>query len=368
MKNQVLKNLGISLGLFGTTLIASASFAQGLRPAAKFPGEKISLPNARVNARTSDSPTYTYTLLSYPGTLDTQGVGMNPGAFNPIAFNRDIDGRGGTDKSEIKVVGAWSSPDGTSQTGFLARLLGTKPVVEAYDLLNDPNGSTIQQAYSINDFGQIVGDYYMGYVGGSYIFHSYELDGGNFKPLNVPFAGALSTFSPAINNAGEIVGGWTDSAGNSHGYTLIGGRYASFDYPGVAQIQLYLSVNSEGHIVGSYADAGGNVHGFLRRGEIYTPIDFPGAVYTVSTGINDADEIVGSYCPTSQCLNTGGEGLQGFVLKNGVYTTFTIPGEYATALASINNKGVLMGNYYDADVSAADTANHVHAFLATPTP
>ncbi|GLQ91682.1 hypothetical protein GCM10007901_06320 [Dyella acidisoli] len=311
----------------------------------------------------SDSPTYTYTLLSYPGTLDTQGVGINPDALDP-----DLGGQSGTARPKIKVVGAWSSPDGTSQTGFLARVSGTKPVRETYDLLNDPLGSLVQQPYSINDFGQIVGDYYMGEIGGSYIFHSYELDGDKFIPLNVPFVGAVSTFSPAINNTGEIVGGWTDSAGNSHGYTLIGGAYTSFDYPGGGQIQLYLSVNSQGDIAGSYADASGNVHGFLRRGDTYTSIDFPGAVYTASTGINDADEIVGSYCPTSQCLATGGEGLQGFILKNGIYTTFAIPGEYATALASINNKGVLMGNYYDANVSAADTANHVYTFLATPTP
>jgi hypothetical protein len=355
VKNQILKNFGVSLGLLGTVLIVSPSLAQGLRPASKFLGARIAQPNAQVAARASNSPSYTYTLLSFPGTLYTQGVGINPGAFSQ-------------DPSEIKVVGARFSPDQTTQTGFLARVLGSKGGVQAYDLLNNPSGSAIQQTYSINDFGQTVGDYYVGQVGNAYIFHSYELVGDQFTPLNVPFPDAVSTFSPAINNTGEIVGGWTDGAGNSHGYTLIKGVYTSFDYPGVSQIQLYLAVNSEGHIVGSYADANGNVHGFLRRGNTYTSIDFPGAVYTASTGINDADEIVGNYCPTSQCLSTGGEGLQGFVLKNGIYTTFAIPGEYATALASINNEGVLMGNYYDADVNAPDTANHVYTFLATPTP
>ncbi|WP_188792610.1 hypothetical protein [Dyella nitratireducens] len=363
MKNHAVKNSGIALGLLGAALIVSTSFAQGFMPAVRLPAARKALPKAQVSTRMSDSPTYTYTLLGYPGTLDTQGVGINPDALDP-----DLDGQGETARPKIKVVGARFSPDGTSQTGFLARVSGSKSVHETYDLLNDPQGSLVQQAYSINDFGQVVGDYYMGDIGGSYIFHSYELDGDKFNPINLPFAGVVSTFSPAINNTGEIVGGWTDSAGNSHGYTRIGDTYTSFDYPGGGQIQLYLSVNSEGDIVGSYADASGAVHGFLRRGETYTSIDFPGAAYTVSTGINDADEIVGSYCPTSQCLATGGEGLQGFILKNGIYTTFAIPGEYATALASINNKGVLMGNYYDADVNAADTANHVYTFLATPNP
>jgi hypothetical protein len=351
MTKQILRNFGRSIGLVSTMLLAASSFGQEVKPVAKLHGARVASSTAQTAARdaqVSDSPMYTYTVVSYPGTLNTQGVGMNLGALN-----LDSDDKGDGDSSKIEVVGAWYFPDGTSQTGFRARISGTKAVTERYVQVNNPNAPTPQQAYSINDFGTIVGDY----IDSSNVFHAYEKVGDEFKILDVPFAGATGTFSPAINNAGEIVGGWYDSAGNEHSFTLIGGTYTTFDYPG-ASSQFYYGINSPGDIVGSYTDKEGNSHGFLRRGRTYSSIDFPGAFATYAGGINDSGVIVGAYCPTSQCVSTL-EGEAGFVLKNGVYTTFAIPGEFLTSLAGINNKGVVMGNYLDA-------AELVYTFVATP--
>jgi hypothetical protein len=345
MIKQNLRALSLSLGLWGAMSIPSASFAQKAQPAMKLPAAHVRPATAQTapRAQAADAPTYSYTLVAFPGTLNTLGVGINPRAYD-LGFNQ----------SEVALVGAYVFADGSNQTGFRARILQTKPFAETYEELNDPKAPVPQQAYSVNDLGQVVGDY----IDASGIFHSYEVNGDEFKEFNVPFKGATGTYSPAINNAGEIVGGWLDSAGNAHSYTLIRGVYTSFDFPGSLQGQLYYAVNSEGDITGSYADASGNIHGFLRRGETYTSIDFPKALYTVSTGINDAGDIVGGYCLTTQCLTTG-EGEEGFVLKNGVYTTFAIPGEFAVALASINNQGVLMGNYVDG-------AGLFYTFLANP--
>jgi hypothetical protein len=342
---QTLKNAACSLGLLGATLISSSSLAQVFGPGNKFPVGRVRPPAAHVatKAETVAAPTYTYTLVSYPGTLNTLGVGISPGAY-------DL----GADGTEIDVVGAWVFADGLSQTGFHARVSGTNPVAETYELLTDPNAPTPQQAYSINDLRQVVGDY----IDASGIFHSYEVDRGNFKRLDVPFAGATGTYSPAINNLGEIVGGWYDRAGKAHSYTLIGGVFSSFDPPGSAQGQFYYGINSEGDITGSYADSGGIIHGFLRKEKTYTQLDFPGAAGTFPTGINDSGVIVGGYCPTSECLTTGA-GEEGFVLSNWSYSAFAIPGEPVTGLASINNRGVLMGNYLD-------EAGLVYTFLATP--
>jgi hypothetical protein len=296
-----------------------------------------------MRAEASNLPTYTYTLVSYPGTLNTLGVGINLG-------EDDQD----SDHPEINVVGAWFFSDGLSQTGFRARVSGAPEVTESYSSLNDSKEPTPQQAYSINDLGQVVGDF----IDASGVFHSYKLDCGKFTVIDVPFAGAAGTYSPAINNAGDIVGGWYDSAGNAHSYTLIDKVFRSFDYPGEAQGQFYYGINNHGDITGSYADASGAIHGFLRKGKAYTRLDFPGAAGTFPSGINDHGVIVGGYCPTSECLTTG-EGEAGFVLIDGVYSAFSIPGEPVTALASINDRGVLMGNYLDA-------AGLVYTFLATP--
>jgi hypothetical protein len=345
MTKRILRTLAVSLGLLVATLIPLTSFAQDLGHGKRLPVARMRPETAQPAARAeaAGAPTYTYTLVSYPGTLNTLGVGMNLGAY---------DWR--WDHAEINVIGAWFFPDGLSQTGFRARVSGTSAVTENYTSLNDPKEPTPQQAYSINDLGQVVGDF----IDGSGVFHSYKIDCGKFTVFDVPFAGATGTYSPAINNAGEIVGGWYDSAGNAHSYTLIDGVFTSFDYPGVTQGQFYYGINNEGEITGSYADASGVIHGFLRKGNVYTELNYPGAAGTFPTGINDSGVIVGGYCPTTECLTTG-EGEEGFVLSNGVYSAFVIPGEPVTGLAGINDKGVLMGNYLDA-------AGLVYTFLATP--
>ena len=344
MTTQIFKRFTVSLGLLMTIAISPFSSAQISGNGKKLPVVRVRPETAQATkSEATDAPTYTYTFVSYPGTLNTLGVGINLGAY---------DGDRGHD--EINVVGAWFFPDGLSQTGFRAHISGTNPVNENYASLNDPKVPTPQQAYSINDFGQVVGDF----IDESGVFHSYKLDCGKFTVFEVPFSGAKGTYSPAINNAGEIVGGWYDSAGNAHSYTLIDGVFTSFDYPGNTQGQFYYGINNQGEITGSYADASGTIHGFLRKGKVYTKLDFPSAAATFPSGINDAGVIVGGYCPTTECLTTG-EGEKGFILSNGVYSTFNVPGEPITALASVNDRGVLMGNYLDA-------AGLVYTFLATP--
>jgi hypothetical protein len=377
MAKKTVKNLGISLGLLGTMLISTTTFAQepesGNRPAVV---HATPLTTARATAEAAardlaqaDASSYTYTLISFPGTLMTQGVGMNPGALR-------LPG----EKPGIEIVGAEFFPDGTSQTGFRAHISKTRGVTdESYELLNDPQSPSPQQpqqTYSVNDFGQTVGDYF----DAEDVFHSYVVDChdqrscGQFKALDVPFSGATGTYSPAINNAGMIVGSWSDSAENQHSYTLIAGKFESFDVPAANKAEnqfllLYYGINSEGDIVGTFFDASFNTHGFLRKGNTYTTIDFPGAASTFASGINDAGDIVGAYCPTIACL-TSGLGELGFLLRNGAYTTVTIPTpppqsgspipEPSVGLVAINNEGVLMGTYNDA-------AGLLYTFLATPT-
>ncbi|MGA7078003.1 MAG: hypothetical protein WBQ43_12795 [Terriglobales bacterium] len=337
MTRQTLKNFALALSLLGLALIPSTSSAQvGL--ASKVSGKRRPSGAAQTASHQTKTPgaSYTYTLLSFPGTFYTYANGINPSAT--------------TAKTEI--VGAYNLADGEGGTGFLAHVSGTKIVAESYEADNYPHEPPQQAANGVNDAGQIVGVY----VDSSGVDHGYERSGGKFSTINVPFAGATATLADGINNSGEIVGGWWDSSG-SHAFTLIGGAYASFDYPG-ATFTTALDVNNAGEIVGYYQDTSGVGHGFLLSGGTYTSIDAPGAVWTNSTGINDAGDIVGLYCTTSQCLSTN-EGEQGFLLSGGVFATVAIPGEYGTYLIDINNNGVLLGAYEDA-------AGLYVSFLATP--
>jgi len=330
MKKQTLKNFVLALGLLGLALIPSTSLAQ-VRVASKLPAKRPASAAAQAASHQTDtpgSPSYTYTLLSFPGSLYTFAEGINLGATT----------------SKIEIAG------GAGQGGFVAKVSGKKTVTEAYQAVNDPHVSGPQCVFGVNDLGQIVGaydDYNQGY----------ERSGGKFTSIAVPFAGAAGTFPYAINNSGEIVGGWWDSNHGEHGFTLIGSTYTAFDYPGGTDTAGF-GINSAGDIVGAYYDASGVDHGFLLSGGTYTSFDFPGAVFTVAFGINDAGDIVGLYCTTTECIPNG-DGGQGFLLSQGIFTTIAIPGEVTTYAVGINNKGAVSGFYVDA-------AGLTVSFLATP--
>jgi len=325
-------NLALALSLLGLALIPSTSLAQvGLWT--KGPGKNPASSAAQAashQTRTPGAPSYSFTLLSFPGSgLDTGVSGLNPGATT----------------SKIDVVGGYTAADG-EQAGFLTHVSGTKTVKETYEAVNYPHEPTGQYAVDINDSGQIVGSY----QDGSGVWHGYELSGGKFTTIDVPFANATYTFPEAINNSGEIVGVWGNN-GDATGFTLIDGTYTSIEYPGASYTFLE-GVNSQGDIVGIYLNANGE-QGFLLSGGTYTSIEVPGAVTTEAIGLNDSGVIVGDYYPNQTNL------AEGFVLSGGVFTTIAIPGEPYTVLFSINDNGVILGTYEDA-------AGLSVGFLATP--
>jgi len=110
-------------------------------------------------------------------------------------------------------------------------------------------------------------------------------------------------------------------------------------------------VNDTDQIVGSYQDASGAYHGFLESGGIYTVLNHPlGNGGTFAQGINDAGQIVGSYTNNT----TGGHG---FLLSAGTFTTLDDPSAtFGTFANSINASGQIVGSY-------ADASNHAHGFL-----
>jgi len=340
MTQQTLRHFALFSLLMSLLLSASLSGAQ-VRLAANLPGKGRPSPTSHAaghQAQTTDSPTYTYTLLNYPGQLSTDAICINKGATS----------------SKTEIVGGYGAEPELSQAGFLARVSGTKTVTESYESVSYPHEPAEQFAECVNDSGQIVGTY-VDSSGGS---HGYEKNGGKFTLLDVSFSGATGTFPFSINNSGEVVGGWSDSDGNEPGFTLIGGSYASFDYPGGTQTYA-TDINSAGDIVGIAYNASGISIGFLLREGTFTLIEYPGAVETFVDGINDSGVIVGNYCTTSEC-EANLDGVQNFLLSAGVYTPITIvPGEVYAIVDDINNNGVLVGTYQDA-------AGVVASFVATP--
>jgi len=144
-------------------------------------------------------------------------------------------------------------------------------------------------ARGLNDAGLTVGQYYTGSAD-----HGFFWDGKKFTDLSVP--GSTMTQAYDIDNFGRVVGFSVDTQGFQHGFELIGGQYTSFDVSGADSYGTRaFGMSDKGWIVGSYGDAVG-IHGFLRASGVDYRIDMPGALWTEVHGVNgNLGEIVGTW-------------------------------------------------------------------------
>ena len=82
-------------------------------------------------------------------------------------------------------------------------------------------------------------------------------------PVVVPVPGAVGTSVSGINDAGAVVGEYTDSSGTRHGFLWQGGSFiAPLDVPGAVHTVAF-GVNDAGAVVGRYTDSSGTVHSFI---------------------------------------------------------------------------------------------------------
>jgi probable HAF family extracellular repeat protein len=145
----------------------------------------------------------------------------------------------------------------------------------------------------MNDAGQIVGvGLYTNSNNGFLQGRGFLYSGGVYTPISV--SGSYETDPISINDSGEIVGNYETGTGASVGFLYVDGVYTAIDFPGSISTQL-TGINNLGQIVGFYKDADNNVNGLLYSDGTYTTIDFPGASSTVPTAINDLSNIVGYY-------------------------------------------------------------------------
>ena len=152
--------------------------------------------------------------------------------------------------------------------------------------------------------------------------------------------GSTSTRANGINNAGQIVGGYTDATG-THGFLDINGTFTTLNFPGSTYTEA-TGINNLGQIVGIYS---GGV--FLYANGTFSNLGIP-IFYGVSAvsndirvAINDAGHIVGT-APPNPNLESG---ALGYLYANGQLTFLPgagVPGNDVVPL-SINNADVIAG-------------------------
>jgi uncharacterized membrane protein len=149
----------------------------------------------------------------------------------------------------------------------------------------------------------------------------------------IDFPGARSTELLGIDSAGDVVGAYTDSSANVHGFLLSSSLYTTIDDPAVID-GLAWGINDVGQVVGN-----NGVSSYLYdvQTQTFTPVAFPHAkAGTLANAINNAGTIVGG-------LEKNGGCCLGFELKNGSYQVIVREGSDDTQLTGINNLGKAVG-------------------------
>ena len=79
------------------------------------------------------------------------------------------------------------------------------------------------------------------------------------------------TAATGINNAGDIVGYFTDASNVTHGFIDVGGIYTTIDAPNAFGSTQVLGINDIGDLVGTYVDA----KDLTTRGFVASPVPEP---------------------------------------------------------------------------------------------
>src|SRR4051812_22114430 len=116
----------------------------------------------------------------------------------------------------------------------------------------------------------------------------------NFSFTKIDVPGAFTTTASDINDAGQIVGEFSDSMGD-HGFLTnnTGGSFTQIDVPGAIFTEAF-GINHRGpDLIVVVVSISATAHGFPTNnaGCSFTQIDVPGAFSTLASGINDAGQI-----------------------------------------------------------------------------
>jgi uncharacterized membrane protein len=216
-------------------------------------------------------------------------------------------------------------------------------------------GATSLTPQSINKHGSIVGS-----LVENGIQKAFLLENDQLTVFDVPIANEVCLSSAfTINNRGQIVGEYLDqcNVGNrQHGFLYDDGTFSSIDFPG-ADGTVVNGINNDGDIVGFFygAPAGGmTTSGFIKKNDrVFRVVDvpFPGTTSTSVNGINNDGDMVGTF--SSDLM-----GVSSFVFVNRKFVELEFPSAMLTIALAINKRGQIAGFYID--------ALGTHGFIATP--
>lgn len=199
--------------------------------------------------------------------------------------------------------------------------------------------------FAVNDAGMIAGDY----VDAKGIQHAMILAGKKLTTVNHPncvntggfAAGAIAFYG--INKAGAAAGWCTSTkTGLYQGFVYASGKFTAVNFPKSNGTQA-IGINDTGDVVGLYLDSASAQHGFVKRGTKYTKIDVTGGTSSEAWGINNTGQIA--------VFAIGSTGYESFLYNGKTFKTISDPnaGSSGTIARIVNNKGDVAGAYFDSN-------------------
>jgi hypothetical protein len=205
-------------------------------------------------------------------------------------------------------VGFWSTQNTASMSnnnfGFYLR---NGHFHEVNFPTSDPASPPVDQLLGVNNHDVAVGFFTNGQ--GSNRGYEYNVITNNFTRVLEPGHPDANLTAAAINNHGDVAGFYTTSGGVTDGFLrYYDGRFVKLAVPGASMTQAF-GVNDSDEVVGTYTDGTGNsatTHGFTwRPGHGFTTVDDPHGIGTTTVnGVNDSGDLVGFY--TDSKGNTDG--------------------------------------------------------------
>src|SRR5580704_2623315 len=225
----------------------------------------------------------------------------------------------------------------------------------SFQTLDNARDLTFNQLLGVNDEGLIAG--YFGSGAQGHPNQGYLLAPRAGAYVNENFPDSVQTQVTGLNNEGVTVGFWSDANGNNHGYeyNIRSGRFSTVTYQDASLTAA--AINDRGDVAGFYTNPG-TTDAFIKFGNrTFISLAVPGASSTMALGVNNSDEVVGTYTVGSGSSAV----MHGFTWtpQHGFSTIDDPHGIGTTTINGVNDHGQLVGFYVDAN-------GNTDGFLAAP--
>jgi probable HAF family extracellular repeat protein len=226
----------------------------------------------------------------------THGFSFVSGAFTTLnATSATLSTSANGVNNLGQIIGSFNDAAGASH-GFVLNLT-------VYTPFDNPSGVGATYGTGINSSGQLVGNYF----DSSQLSRAYSATGG-IPPNSFTAVNALTGVGAnvSVNSNGAVVGSYV-SGSATHGFVTMGATTMTLDDPlALGGVTAATGINDAGDIVGYFTDGSNMTHGFVDIGGNFTTIDATASGPTEVFGINNLGDLVGRY------VDANGE-VQGFV-------------------------------------------------------